>query len=171
MAAISSTRSSESAAKSRWKLTSIRTSSGSQPRISAASSWRSRNTSSVMGRLLSRLCPQLGPPDHERRVMAAESEGVGDGHLDARGTCLVGHVVQVAFWVRMIEVDGGRDDAMLDGQNAGRGLHRPRSPEEMGMHGLGRADRQPMGMRTEHLLDGLGLGYVTQPGRGTVSVH
>src|SRR5579884_1421195 len=127
MAAISSTRSSESAARSRWKLTFICTSSGSQPRISAARSWSSRNTSSVIESLLFLL--RLRAPDHERRVVPAEPERVGDGHLDARRTGPVGHVVQVTLGVGMIEVDGGRDEAVPDGEDAGRGLHGPGCPQ------------------------------------------
>src|SRR5207249_3837096 len=44
----------------------------------------------------------------EGDVGAAEAEGVGERRLDRHLACLVGHAIEVAGGVGLLEVDGGR---------------------------------------------------------------
>src|SRR5690606_23750931 len=49
-----------------------------------------------MRRWRNALGPSCQLPENKHRVVAAEPEGVGHGHVDFRGALFVGHVVQVA---------------------------------------------------------------------------
>src|SRR5229473_3585350 len=73
IAAMSSTRSSESAARSRWKLLSSCTSSGSMPRISAARLWSSLKSRWHSGSGSSRLIVGGSKPRSSARMQAAAS--------------------------------------------------------------------------------------------------
>ena len=53
--------------------------------------------------------------DEDGVVLAAEAEGVGHGDFDVAVSGGVGHVVEVAFFAGLIEVDGGGDVAGIDG--------------------------------------------------------
>ena len=56
-------------------------------------------------------------------VMAAEAEGVGEHRVHLSLAGLVGHVVEVAGWVRLGVVDGRGDDAFLNRQDGDGRLH------------------------------------------------
>src|SRR5207237_937832 len=113
----SSTRSSESAARSLAKLTSIWTWSGSIPRISLASSCSPLKFSS--SDMVSLLSIEVRASKYERGIVTTEPEGVRDRHVDLGPPGAVGDVVQVTLGVLVVEVDGGRDQPPLDGEDAG----------------------------------------------------
>src|ERR1700722_16088975 len=52
--------------------------------------------------------------DEEGGVMAAETEGVAHRRIDAGFPGLVRHIIEVAGRIGVIEVDGGRQDVVLD---------------------------------------------------------
>ena len=51
--------------------------------------------------------------------MAAEAEAIADGVGDGGFAGDVGDDVEVALGVLFLDVDGGRDDAVADGHDAG----------------------------------------------------
>src|SRR5581483_1092324 len=85
---------------------------------------------------------QLRLADDQGRVVAAETEGVGNGDLDLGRAGPVGDVIEVALGILVVEVDGGRQHAALDGQHAGGGLHGAGRPQKVGVDRLGRAHCQ-----------------------------
>src|SRR5438132_79931 len=58
-----------------------------------------------------------GAPEDERDVRAAEAEGVGERGVHLHAPRLVRHVVEVAGGIRLVEVDGGRNDAVSERQH------------------------------------------------------
>src|SRR5438445_602743 len=56
--------------------------------------------------------------DYEARVVAAETERVRQRHLDVGFARLVGHIVEVALRVGVVEVDRGRHQTAVEGQDA-----------------------------------------------------
>src|ERR1700674_240080 len=166
-AAISSTRSSESAARSLAKLLSSCTWSGSMPRISAASACSSLKSSWVA---IAILLVGLGAFDHERGVVAAEPERVREGHLGVRLASLVGDVVQVALRVRVVQVDRRRQQTAVEREHARGGLEGAGGAQQVTVDGFGRADRELVGVVAEDGLDGFRLGHVAQLGRRSMGV-
>src|SRR5919109_770063 len=75
---------------------------------------------------------------------------------------LQGYVVEVACWVRVLEVDGRGQDLVAQGERAGDRLEGPGGAEQVAGHGLGGGDGQLVGVGAEGLADGLGLGRVAQ---------
>src|SRR5438874_1164764 len=61
----------------------------------------------------------------EDAVLAAEAEAVDEGGADFPVARLVGDVVEVTFGVAVVVVDGGWDDAVVDGLDGGEGGHGP----------------------------------------------
>ncbi len=68
--------------------------------------------------------------------MASETEAVIE--RDANGPFFGGvcGIVEVALFVWVVEVDGGRHDAVLDGQSADDAFDRASGSEEMAGHGF-----------------------------------
>src|SRR5439155_1567588 len=83
-----------------------------------------------------------GAPEGEHGVGAAEAEGVGERGVDAGGPRLARDVVQVAGLVRLLEVDGRRQDAARQREHGVGRLDRARRAEQVPGHRLGRADRE-----------------------------
>src|SRR3972149_6085007 len=79
------------------------------------------------------------PAKYQRGILPAEPEAVAQGHVHTPLAGLVGHVVQVALWVRLLVVDGRRDHPVLDRLDADYGLYGPRGSDEVTHHRLGRA--------------------------------
>ena len=106
--------------------------------------------------------------EHHRGVLSPEAEGVDQGrpHLGAAGDG--GHVVQVALRVGVLQVDGGRDNALVDGEHGRQGRQGAGAPQQVPHHGLGRADGHTVGMLPQGPLDGQRLGHVVQGGAGAV---
>src|SRR5216684_3393585 len=103
--------------------------------------------------------------DYEARVVPAEAERVRQRHLDVGFARLVGHVVEVALWVGLVEVDRGRQQAAIQGEDASSGLDGAGGTKQVPVDRLGGADRKLVRVVTEHCLDRFGLGDVTELGR------
>src|SRR5690606_17176902 len=108
--------------------------------------------------------------EDEGGVLPAETEGIAQDPVHGHGTRLPGHVVQIAGGILLIQVDGGRDHIVPNGEDAGDGLHGAGGPQQVADHGLGGADGQLIGMLAENRLDGLGLADVPRRGAGAVGV-
>ena len=80
-------------------------------------------------------------PDDQAAIMAAEAEAVGDGPANAGLAGGVGDVIQVAGRIGSLVVDGGMNDAGLDGQGGSDQLDAAASAQQMAEHALGTADR------------------------------
>lgn len=59
---------------------------------------------------------QLDAFEDERTVGAAETEGVGHGHIDFHRPCDIGHIVQIARRVLVGKIDSWRCDLILHRQ-------------------------------------------------------
>src|SRR4051812_8867340 len=68
--------------------------------------------------------------DHAR-IMAAEPKGIVHDGVDLHLAGSVRHIIKVALGIRLYEIDGRRNDLVLDGLHANRHLNRPRSAEHM----------------------------------------
>ena len=74
--------------------------------------------------------------------MPPEAEGIAQDGVHPGFTGLIGHAVQVAFRILVVHVDGGRDDVVLHGHQAGGQFHASRGAQEVAGHGFGGADKQ-----------------------------
>src|SRR5689334_307154 len=52
--------------------------------------------------------------ENGHRVLAAEAKALRQGYLDRSAAGHLWHIIQVAFWVGMVEVDGRRDNTVAD---------------------------------------------------------
>src|ERR1700738_1547225 len=57
----------------------------------------------------------LSTTQDERRVFRSKAHAVADGMLNLRSSSHVGHVVKIALGIGRFEVDGGRNLAVLHG--------------------------------------------------------
>lgn len=64
------------------------------------------------------VCLVIEAGDEQAGVMAAEAEGVAEGGVDFDFSRFVGDVIEWAFGVGVLVVDGGGQDSCLDGFGA-----------------------------------------------------
>ena len=102
--------------------------------------------------------------------MAAESEGIAEAESDLGFLSLVGGVVQVALGIRVVQVDGRRNDTVLDSQDGGNGLYRTGSSEHMTVHRLCGGDVALVCVISHSQFVCLGLGNVVETGSGAVGI-
>src|SRR6266536_2501292 len=88
---------------------------------------------------------------------AAEAHRVRDRHVEAGLPALQGYVVEVAFGVRVLEVDGGRKDLVAQGERGDDRLQRAGGAEQVAGHRLGRGGGERVGVGAERLPDRLRL--------------
>src|SRR5579864_8700990 len=81
------------------------------------------------------------PLEDQRRVGAAESKGIRELVLYFRLARHIGNVIQVALGVRLLEIDGRRQNLILQRQDADSCFQAAGSAEQMSRHGLRRAHR------------------------------
>ena len=65
---------------------------------------------------------RVGLLEKQTGIDAAESERIRQYHIDRRGAGLVRDVVEVALRIGMVQVDRGRQDAVMNGQDAEDGF-------------------------------------------------
>src|SRR6267142_610754 len=119
-----------------------------------------------------------GPPissgpvlaEGQRRVGAAEAEGVRQRRLDVLLARLVRDVVEVAVRVGRLVVDRGRQHAVIEREHRGDRLDAAGGAEEVARHRLGRRHGQLARVVAEDALDGDGLELVVVRRRGAVGV-
>ena len=103
-------------------------------------------------------------------VVAAEAEAVGDGGAHRLRHPLLGHVVQVAGRVRLVEVGRRRVELLVERLGHDHRLRPAGAAEQVADHRLGRRYLEPVGVLAEHALDGGGLDRVVERGGGAVGV-
>src|SRR5580658_10866046 len=81
----------------------------------------------------------LPAAENERTVRSPKTKGVGERHIQWGGLGLVGGVVEVADWIGVIKVGGGRNDLALQGHDGDAGLQAAGAAQQMTRHRLGRA--------------------------------
>src|SRR6266511_3054413 len=134
------------------------------PTNSAVSGRRSFITDRPLERLAAAIYARLRPPQHQRRVDAAEPEGIRHHHLGRGRAPLAREAVEVARGVRALEIDRGREPAPLHRERADR------RAERVPVVALRAADGEPVGVLAEHLLERAGFGRVVERRRGPVRV-
>ena len=82
----------------------------------------------------------------------------------------MGHEVEIEAGLRLVEVDGGVQEPVLHLDEQGHQLDQARRGQAVPEHGLGRVDRDAIGVIAEDLLDRLDLGGVGEDRRGAVGV-
>ena len=82
-------------------------------------------------------------------VLSTEAKCVGQRHLDVLGPRLIGHVIQVAFRVRVIVIDGRVDRSLGDGLHADGGFQRTGGSQGMADHRFSGTDGYLVGQITE----------------------
>ena len=75
--------------------------------------------------------------------MTAETEIVIGGDPHAAGTCFVGRIVQIAFRIGRLVIDGGGNDPGADGLHAEDAFQGTGGAEGMADCAFGAADRNP----------------------------
>ena len=82
----------------------------------------------------------------------------------------MGDEVQIAAFIRLIQVDGRRRHLITQGQHTEDRFDCTSSAEQMAGHRLGRTDRQLVGLLAEYPLHRTGLSFVASQSRGAVGV-
>src|SRR5207249_4764392 len=99
-------------------------------------------------------------PRDQARVVTTEAEGVIDRGIDLHLSRRVGNVIQIAFWVRAVEIDRWRHGLLFDGLDADGHFHRARGAKHMACGAFRGADGNPARVVAKDGLDGLGFGHV-----------
>src|SRR5450755_3323052 len=68
------------------------------------------------------------PFKNEAGVVTAKAHDVGHGDVDSAVLCFIRHVVKITVRVRMVQVDGGRDNARLNHHDRDDRLYCSRGP-------------------------------------------
>ena len=81
----------------------------------------------------------LGTPYDDASVVAAEPERVAHGGSDVQISWRVWDVIEITGFVRIVQIDGRRRDAIADGQNTGHQFNPPTRAEQVSGGALGAA--------------------------------
>src|SRR5882724_5721430 len=106
----------------------------------------------------------------QTRINPTEPKRVAQHELRLRLAALAADVVEVAGRVRGLQIHGGRQPAMPEGQRANGGLDRAARSQRVAVIALGAAQGQPVGVIPEYLLDGRRLGRIVERSRRAVGV-
>lgn len=109
-------------------------------------------------------------PEAYAGIMPAETERIGESEGEVRLDGLVGRIVEVALGVGAVEVDGRRNDPLLEGEDRRDGFRRACGAEHVAVHRLSRTDVALVREVAEGDLDGVGLSHVVELGAGAVGV-
>jgi len=69
--------------------------------------------------------------------MTAKTQAIGHGNIHRCLDANVGNIVQIAFWIRVIQVDGGRVKLFLQGFGTDNGFHGANCANAMPGHAFG----------------------------------
>src|SRR5215467_856807 len=70
-------------------------------------------------------------PENERGVGAAKTKGIRKRILNRSFARMLRHVVQIAFGIGILEIDRGRQDLIVQGENADACFKSPRATQKM----------------------------------------
>src|SRR5579864_31136 len=79
----------------------------------------------------------IGALEPETGVVSAEAERRAEREIDRRFAPLVGHVVQVALRIGLVQVDRGWRVLVVNGHNGDDGFDGARGAEQVAVHRLG----------------------------------
>lgn len=109
--------------------------------------------------------------EDQRTVSAAKAEGVAQGVLHTGNlTRFVWNEVEVAAFIRVVEVDRRRNRLIAQRQDRVNRLYRPCRTQQMPGHGFGRAHQYAARRITEDRLNRLRFRFIAGRRRGTVGV-
>src|SRR5580658_6129818 len=109
-------------------------------------------------------------PEGEDGIQAAEREGIRERELDGGWAGDVRDHVEVAGRVGLVEIGGGWQDSISQGEQRGGRLDGAGRAEGMAVHGLGGAHPEPIRVLAKDLADGRGFGGIVGYRRGAVRV-
>lgn len=112
-----------------------------------------------MGRLNSK---ELDPTEDQTAVGAAKTKIVFQGIFNVDIARRVGTVIQIAFWILVVQVDGGRHFLVVQSQDRENALNATRATQQVSCHGLGGADQSFLGVIAQGRFDGIGFIQITQ---------
>src|SRR5262249_3745518 len=100
--------------------------------------------------------------ENDRSVGAAESKRIGERVSQRHLTRRVGHVVQIATFARLMQVDGGRRHLIAKRQHGEYGLDAAGRSQQMPRHRFRRADGKLVGGRPKGAADRQGFGPIAE---------
>ena len=113
----------------------------------------------------------LDPTENQAAVGATETEVIFQRVFNVDVACGVGTIIQIAFWILVVQVDGGGHFLMVQGQDCENTFNATRTTQQVPGHGLGGADQSFLGVVTQSRFDGIGFIDITQGGGGAVGVQ
>ena len=102
--------------------------------------------------------------------MTTETEGVGKHDIDVSGTTDVRDVIEIATLFGVFEINGRRDNAVVDGESGSYSFDPTGTAEEVSSHRFGGTDSDFIGVIAEGFFDGGGFGRIVDRGAGAVSI-
>ena len=98
--------------------------------------------------------------------MSTKAEGIAERIVDVAFAGFVESEIEAAVDLRVVVkvVDGGRNDAILQGQHTSDGLDGTSTTQKVTRHRLGGIKADVEGMVAKHLFDGNRLGQVASRG-------
>ena len=121
-----------------------------------------------MGRLDSK---ELDPAENQTTVGATETEVVFQCVVNFDVASGIGTVVQIAFGILVVQVDGGGHFLMVQGEHSENTLNATRATQQVTCHGFCGADQGFLGMIAQGRLDGIGFVDVAQRRRSAVRIQ
>jgi len=112
-----------------------------------------------MGRFGSK---ELDPTENQAAVGAAKTEVIFQRVFNVDVSCGVGTIIQIAFWILVVQVDGGRHFLFVQGQDGENTLNTTRATQQVPCHGLRGADQSFLGVIAQGRFDGIGFIQITQ---------
>lgn len=109
----------------------------------------------------------------QRSVCSPEAEWVGESHsasAGAPGLCCAGHIVQVKLWFGAVQVEGGRQDAVVTREGSEGGLQRSSRSQQMTARSFSGGHGQWVRMLPKQSLNGSVLRGVSERRGSGVSV-
>src|SRR5690554_4473546 len=108
--------------------------------------------------------------DHDGRIVPAEAKAVAHRVADCALPWLMGRVVEIAFGVRVVEIDRRRDDTGRQRLDRDDQFDAAAGSQRMSELALGARDAQRSSVFAEHVLDGLRFGFIAKRRAGAVRV-
>src|SRR5262249_55039336 len=124
------------------------------------------------GRGLSRIIGRsLNAPQYQGRILRSEGDAVAHGMLYLKRTPGLGHVVQVAFGVRLFQIDGGRELVVLHRDQRGGDAGCAACPLRVADLRFQGRHRHFIGMAVESQLESPRLDAIVEFSGGAVKVY
>src|SRR5207302_9416724 len=103
-------------------------------------------------------------------IMPTKAHRIGHSDVNRALARDIGYVIQITSGIRVVQVNGRRNDACLNGHDGNHPFDRTSRPECVSGHRLGGANGQAVGVVAEKGLDGLCFRPVIEWSRGAMSI-